>query len=566
MPKNFSRFQLLTLCRNYIVVGIVAALACLLGGVATASPGQIDPTFGVQGRVISHEGRAMSIAVQADGKLVTAGQCAYPNIDFCIVRYTKSGTLDTAFGNGGKVVTAIGTGWDFALRIKVQADQKLLVAGYCAVDVSWRICLARYLPDGTLDMTFGQTGQLILFIVSGTGYSVNDQVRALELAPDGKILVGGTCLGGTGEFDFCIARLLPNGDFDMSFGVGGRKLIALGDSSDSAYGIQVQSDGKVLLGGTCQVGLKNVFCTTRLLANGQLDIEFNGSGRTLTAIAGTDDWANSVLVQSDGKILLAGRCVVLGDRKPCMVRYLSTGALDLSFGVNGKVVTLTASVGEVSTALIQSDGQIVFGSSCSTASGTAFCVARYLQNGAISSVFGLDGLAVVLIGSGNANGFSAQAEWATIQSDGKIVLAGDCLNDLTFNACLVRLKNGPHDPLTCALNVDANQVISFTTDALLIARYIVGLRGSALTNSALGQNPTRTGQALETYLASLDLDVDGDGQSLATTDGLLLLRAMLGLTGDALTHGATNAAHPNVRNAQQILTWIESTHGVACLP
>ena len=106
---------------------------------------------------------------------------------------------------------------------------------------------------------------------------------------------------------------------------------------------------------------------------------------------------------------------------------------------------------------------------------------------------------------------------------------------------------------------------SATSDALLITRYLLGIRGDALGTSALGLYPTRTGQALETYLASLDLDADGDGQSLATTDGLLLLRAMLGLTGDALTQGATNAAHPNVRNAQQILSWIESTHGVACL-
>ena len=76
----------------------------------------------------------------------------------------------------------------------------------------------------------------------------------------------------------------------------------------------------------------------------------------------------------------------------------------------------------------------------------------------------------------------------------------------------------------------------------------------------------QTGTALETHLASLSLDADGDGQALAMTDGLLLLRAMLGLTGDALTQGATNASHPSVRNAQQILTWIENTHGVACLP
>jgi len=86
----------------------------------------------------------------------------------------------------------------------------------------------------------------------------------------------------------------------------------------------------------------------------------------------------------------------------------------------------------------------------------------------------------------------------------------------------------------------------------------------------MGANAGRTSTEIETYLADLlaqgKLDADGDGQTLAMTDGLLILRAMLGLSGDALTAGAVNAAHPNVRNAQQILTWVESTHGVACLP
>ena len=116
------------------------------------------------------------------------------------------------------------------------------------------------------------------------------------------------------------------------------------------------------------------------------------------------------------------------------------------------------------------------------------------------------------------------------------------------------------------MNADANQTVDPAIDATLITRYLLGLRGDALTTGALGQNSARTGQALETYLASLNLDADGDRQALAMTDGLLILRAMLGLTGTALTQGATNASHPNVRSAQEILTWIESTHGVACLP
>jgi hypothetical protein len=95
-------------------------------------------------------------------------------------------------------------------------------------------------------------------------------------------------------------------------------------------------------------------------------------------------------------------------------------------------------------------------------------------------------------------------------------------------------------------------------------------RCNALPGSALGANPGRTPQQITDHFAQLKatgkLDVDGDGEANALTDGLLILRAMLGLSGDALIAGASNASHPNVRDAKQILTWIEATHGVACLP
>jgi hypothetical protein len=105
---------------------------------------------------------------------------------------------------------------------------------------------------------------------------------------------------------------------------------------------------------------------------------------------------------------------------------------------------------------------------------------------------------------------------------------------------------------------------------VLAIRYLFGYTGDALTAGALGANPGRTTAQIESHLAQLKssgkLDVDGDGEVNAMTDGLLILRAMLGLSGDALVAGARNASHPNVRDAKQILTWIELTHGVACLP
>ncbi len=158
-----------------------------------------------------------------------------------------------------------------------------------------------------------------------------------------------------------------------------------------------------------------------------------------------------------------------------------------------------------------------------------------------------------------------------LQQNGKILLTGRIENALG----VMRLKGGPYPASACTLNADANNAIAASSDAMLVTRYLLGFQGDALTLGAIGQNATRTADEIVTYLDSLKndparkLDLDGDGLSLAMTDGLLMLRAMLGLSGDALTQGAMgqpSAAFPTLRTSKQILQWIEATHGVACLP
>jgi hypothetical protein len=156
-----------------------------------------------------------------------------------------------------------------------------------------------------------------------------------------------------------------------------------------------------------------------------------------------------------------------------------------------------------------------------------------------------------------------------MMASGKVVSAHECWIGNTPYFCLARLKGGPYDAPTCNLNADLNKQVA-GNDGMLVIRYVLGYTGDALTDGALGANPGRTAQQIESHFTQLKtegkLDADGDGEVNAMTDGLLILRAMLGLSGDALIAGARNASHPNVRSAQQILTWIEATHGVACLP
>lgn len=235
----------------------------------------------------------------------------------------------------------------------------------------------------------------------------------------------------------------------------------------------------------------------------------------------------------------------------------------MSFGTNGQVVGAGSSTNpnRAIAVSIQRDGKLVVGGNCGASIGWSFCIARFNSDGSVDSGFGTAGRTVVKLDSSLNN-----SAGVALQADGQIVLAGSCGNKF----CLARFQRGAYDAAQCALNLDANLTIDSATDALLTTRYLLGLRGTALTDGAVGPNPGRSNAEIEAYLADLlaqgKLDADGDGQTLAMTDGLLILRAMLGFSGDALTAGAVNATHPNVRNAQQILTWVESTHGVACLP
>jgi hypothetical protein len=115
----------------------------------------------------------------------------------------------------------------------------------------------------------------------------------------------------------------------------------------------------------------------------------------------------------------------------------------------------------------------------------------------------------------------------------------------------------------CALDVDGNGDAEARTDGVLIVRYLLGLRGNTLTDGAMGASPTRTGTALEDYIGALNLDLDDDGTVRASSDGLLVMRALRGASGSALV---TNARASNARTADDIRNWIVTTHGTSCLP
>jgi uncharacterized delta-60 repeat protein len=337
--------------------------------------GTLDPTFGTGGEVLTafpgyRNIQANSMAVQSDGKIVVAGTSVPLGIDVIsavwdVLRYTTAGALDTTFGTGGEVGSPFAGS---ANSVAVQSDGKIVVAGRGRKPLDF--LLVRYNTDGTLDTTFGTGGGVITaFHGSTSGYY--NYANSVAVQSDGKIVVVGQSLSLlSGTSDFAVARYTTAGALDTTFGNNGEVLTAFnGSASNGANSVAVQSDGKIVVAGSSSQSSGQDFAVARYNTDGTLDkTTFGNNGEVLTAFNGsTSNTANSVAVQSDGKIVVAGTS---GGNSFAVARYTTAGALDTTFGTGGEVL---GPGGSAKSVVVQSDGKIVVAGT----SGSDFAVARY---------------------------------------------------------------------------------------------------------------------------------------------------------------------------------------------
>ena len=292
--------------------------------------GSLDTTFDSDGiRLIDIAGdndTARGIAVQSDGKIVVGGVAAVAgNNDFAVVRLNADGSLDASFGTGGKITTAIGAGADEARGLAIQTDGKIVLTGYSHNGTNEDVALVRYNTDGSLDTNFDGDGKRTLAI--GSGYDV---ANAVALQSDGKIVVAGDSLI-SGTPDFTVMRFNADGSLDTSFDADGIAITAVGGSSDYSKALAIQSDGRIVVVGESFNGSNNDIAVVRYNSDGSLDTTFDTDGKLTTAIGSSIDTASGVAVQSDGKIVVAG-FAQFADGYTALVRYNTNGSLDTTFG------------------------------------------------------------------------------------------------------------------------------------------------------------------------------------------------------------------------------------------
>lgn len=363
-----------------------------------------------------------AMVVQPDGRTVVFG-FSYPNGSGnwadVVVRYNADGTLDRSFGDNGVVFTGF-EGYDYATCIAVQEDGKIVTAGVR----EGSFALIRLNANGTPDYSFGTDGQVMIdSLLLTEGYLP----EVITVQSDGGLLLS---LNDSGGGDFVLLRVDADGHFDESFGHGdGIVMTGLPDTDVIVNTMTEQSDEKIILAGLSgdfSGGADSDFVLARYFADGSLDRSFDGDG-FLTTDLGSSEEVNSVVVQMDGKILAAGNrfdaATGSGSTDFALVRYNADGSLDTSFGGgDGIVLTNISGLDVAHEVIVQSDGKIIVAGNTELvgyASGGDIAVVRYNADGSLDTSFGGgDGIEITDLGG------DEDVAGVTVQSDGKIVVSG----------------------------------------------------------------------------------------------------------------------------------------------
>lgn len=296
----------------------------------------------------------------------------------------------------------------------------------------WQFTLATGLP---LSTEFGTAGK----VTTDAGGSF-DEVQAIKVMDDGKLIAAGTGYG----VNLVAAKYQSTGALDPQFGNNGQAVISIAGASSRGYDAVVQPDGKVVIAGIVYNSNGNPdFLIVRLNADGTPDATFGNNGKVTTDFFGGEDLAQAIVLQPDGKIVVAGWASSAGVNMFALARYLSNGNPDATFDGDGKLYTIFPGVNSKAYALaIQSDGKLVAGGNAWSSSSN-FALARYNTNGSLDASFNGNGQLVMDI-DGKDDGITAIA----IQNDGKIVAAGyeSGINPNVGNVAIARLNtNGSLD-------------------------------------------------------------------------------------------------------------------------
>jgi len=471
------------------------------------------------------------------------------HLSFLPLAQGASGELDITFdpiGLDGKVTTDFAGGNDIAYAVAIQPDGKIVVAGSASIG-NLDFALVRYNIDGSLDTTFDSDGHVTTDFSGGA-----DEARAIAIQPDGKIVVAGSA--SIGNLDFALVRYNIDGSLDTTFDSDGRVTTDFSGGADEARAIAIQPDGKIVVAGSASIGNLD-FALVRYNIDGSLDTTFDSDGRVTTDFSGGADEARAIAIQTDGKIVVAGKAQ-FGTNEFGLVRYNTDGSLDTSFDSDGIVSADISGVNnEAHAVAIQPDGKILAGGLVrftgnddfalirfegdgtqideafsntidsggkiiavgrSISSGFYdFALARYNTDGSLDTTFdpiGLDGKVTT-----GFNGNHDEAYAVAIQADGKIVAAGRTVVNGFYDFALARYNtDGSLDTTFDPIGLDGKVTTGFNGNH--DEAYAVAIQADGKIVAAGRSSSSPFDFALARYISTGGLDSGFNSTGKVTTD------------------------------------------------
>jgi len=354
-----------------VVSGMLTGYGCHAYVSRFTSNGMPDPTFGDNGMAklqISNgpNCHGASAALLPDGKIILATTRENSSVspatsDYVVVRLNANGSQDYAFNPIIYNVSEV----DRAVDVKVTSTGVIVLGGWSRLSNGGNdFIIARFSSTGSM-----------LSIAHFDFQGGNDILNRITLQPDGKILAVGRTSASTGYTDFALARFTSAGAVDTMFGSGGgRRLDAFGHN-DVALSVAVQGDGKILVGGSAYhpSSSTTILALFRLNATGTaFDTAFGNSGQAYANpgnTAGRGTTSQALAIQADGKIVSAGNSLYGGSQDVSLVRFTPSGTLDSTFlGGGGYWFEPSPnSADSTSSVLLQTDGKILVGGTSATA-------------------------------------------------------------------------------------------------------------------------------------------------------------------------------------------------------
>lgn len=394
--------------------------------------GNSDIAFGNNGKIIDYVGNAMDeaekILLQPDGKIISLIKILNgANYGVAVLRSANaSGSDDLSFGNNGIFKFFIPNNDIEPKSMFIQQDGKIVITGIIKDELNgiYDFITIRVNSNGTLDNSFGTNG----FVQTDYSFSSFDQANSVVVLNDGSILISGVA-----EFGFAMLKYDSNGMLDNNFGINGKVMTNIGSNYSYGTDMAIQSNGKIIVAGYTYNGTDNDIALVRYNTDGSIDNTFGTNGIVTHDILNISNTTRSIKIQADGKIVIAADNFDGTYNDMLLARYNSNGTIDNTFNTSGYVVSGLSNNDYANSLLIQSDGKIVVAGSSYSSSNRLQALLRYNTNGNIDNTFGSSGLITALVPT---NSFIKSI--VSDQTNSKIIALGEVVTDTEYDIVLTK--------------------------------------------------------------------------------------------------------------------------------